>query len=90
VNVSNRTLNSGNWVDSTLLLCYIIVNKIELKLHIFLIKNCCKIFHQTNCLLLAGFDSGFGDFSTGAIAFLDGFDDTNGNGLSHISDGESS
>jgi len=33
---------------------------------------------------------GFGDFSTGTIAFLDGFDDTNSNGLSHISNGESS
>jgi len=33
---------------------------------------------------------GFGDFSTGAIAFLDGFDNTDGDSLSHISDSESS
>jgi len=45
---------------------------------------------ELNCLFFTGFDSGFGDFSTGSIAFLDGFDDTDGNGLSHISNGESS
>jgi len=32
----------------------------------------------------------FGDFSTGSIAFLDGFDNTDGDSLSHISDSESS
>jgi len=41
-------------------------------------------------LLFVGFLGRFGDFSTGAIAFLDGFDNTDGNGLSHISDSESS
>merc|ERR1711975_129565 len=41
-------------------------------------------------LLFVGFLGGFGDFSTGTIAFLDGFDNTDGNGLSHISDSESS
>jgi len=46
--------------------------------------------NKVNHLLFTGFDSGFGDLSTGAIAFLDRFDDTNSNGLSHISNGKSS
>jgi len=59
-------------------------------LHIFLVKNCNIFVVKRSCLLFGGFSGGFGDFSTGAIAFLDGFDDTDGDGLSHISDGESS
>jgi len=55
-------------------------------LHIFR-----QVFRQKIiCLLFVGFGSRFSDFSTGSIAFLDGFDDTDGNGLPHISDGESS
>merc|ERR1711976_596623 len=41
-------------------------------------------------LLLVGLHGGLGNLSTGTIALLDGLDDSDGNGLSHISDGESS
>jgi len=46
--------------------------------------------YNVSHLLLVGLLSGLGDLSTGAIALLDGLDNTDGNGLSHISDGESS
>lgn len=40
--------------------------------------------------LLVCFDSRFGHFTIGTVTFLDGLDDSDGNSLSHISDGESS
>jgi len=45
---------------------------------------------QHTGLLLVGLHGGLGDLSTGTIALLDGLDDSDGNGLSHISYGESS
>jgi hypothetical protein len=41
-------------------------------------------------LLFSGFLSRFGGLSTGTITFINRFDDTDGNGLSHISNSESS
>lgn len=61
-------------------------------MHLFLVKTV-KFFSSNKvlfCLLFGGFGGGFGNFSTGTIALFDGFDDTYGNSLSHISDGESS
>lgn len=40
-------------------------------------------------LFLAGLLGGLGDLATGLIRLGDGFDDTDGNGLSHVSDSES-
>merc|ERR1712024_9585 len=59
------------------------------------VKNCTKtekvgLSISRKSLLLVGLHGRLGDLSTGTIALLDGLDDADGNGLSHISDGESS
>ena len=42
-----------------------------------------------SCSFLASLGGGFGDF-TGSLNLVDSFDDTDSNGLSHVTDGETS
>jgi len=39
-------------------------------------------------LFLAGLGCGLGDLATGAVRLLNGLDNTDSNGLSHVTDGE--
>jgi hypothetical protein len=41
-----------------------------------------------SCLFLAGLGSGLSNLATTAIGLLDGLDDTDGDGLTHVTDGE--
>lgn len=44
---------------------------------------------EISCLFLTSLGSGLGDLASASSSLLDGLDDTDGNGLSHVTDGES-
>jgi hypothetical protein len=45
-------------------------------------------FDEVSRLFLASLGSGLGDLATGGSSLLDGLDDTDGDGLTHVTDGE--